>query len=419
MTLADAPQISFHAARCLRGERLRPTRFTVDSRGQVASIADRDQPVDSDQILDGVVVPAMANVHSHAFQRAMAGTAEWRAHAGDDFWSWREAMYRVAAQMDPERLYPLARALYEDMIAAGYSQVSEFHYLHQATRGDALPLEMADALIAAADSAGIRLTLLPVLYQRGGFDLPLSERQRDFALATDRWLALVDSLAGRESLSLKVGLAFHSLRAVELSVIASVLATRRAAAPVHLHISEQHAEVEQCRAALGATPIHALLDAVPVDRHWALIHATHASASELTRLAPTGAVVGLCPTTEANLGDGLFDLPTWRDLQGPIAIGSDSQISVDVAEELRWLEYGQRLRTHRRCVLATAQQPDVSLATISACAAGGWQVSGFGQALVPGGPADFLHLPSGASHWVYVSPCAAAPEVYVGGRRRA
>jgi formimidoylglutamate deiminase len=303
-------------------------------------------------------VPGIANLHSHAFQRAMAGLAERQTHPEDSFWTWRETMYRFASRFDPDTLHAVAAQLYVEMLEAGYTRVCEFHYLHHAPDGRAYadPAAMSQALIAAAHATGIRLTLLPVLYMSGGFDgRPLGERQRRFGHDVDAFLALLDRLRTQEGDMLRVGCALHSLRAVPADAMADVLAALPPRSPVHIHIAEQLGEVQDCLNLRGARPVEWLLGHAAVDAHWTLVHATHLNDAEVQGIARSGATVAICPTTEANLGDGLFPLRAYLDAGGAWGIGSDSQISVSPVEELRWLEYGQRLATHHRNI---AVRPD-------------------------------------------------------------
>jgi formimidoylglutamate deiminase len=296
-------------------------------------------------------VPGIANLHSHAFQRAMAGLAERQTNPEDSFWTWRETMYRFAARFDPDTLNAVAAQLYVEMLEAGYTSVCEFHYLHHAPDGRpyADPAAMSRALVAAARETGIRLTLLPVLYMSGGFDgRALGERQRRFGHEVDGFLALLDMLRAGEGDMLRVGCALHSLRAVPADAMRDVLAALPVASPIHIHIAEQLGEVQDCIALRGARPVEWLLANAAVDRHWTLVHATHLTGAEVQGIAGSGATVAICPTTEANLGDGLFPLRPYLDAGGRWGVGSDSQISVSPVEELRWLEYGQRLATHHR-----------------------------------------------------------------------
>ena len=307
-------------------------------------------------------VPGIANLHSHAFQRAMAGLAEHQTHPEDSFWTWREIMYRFAARMTPESTYAVAAQLYAEMLEAGYTHVCEFHYVHH--RPDGRPYEdpaaMSRALMAAARDTGIRMTLLPVLYMTGGFDgRALSARQQRFGHDVDGFLRLLDSLHPLQDESLRVGCAFHSLRAVPEAAMRQVLAALPAEAPVHIHIAEQVGEVQDCLALRNARPVEWLLREFAVDRRWTLVHATHLTGEETRGVAASGATVAICPTTEANLGDGLFPLRDYLQAGGRWGIGSDSHVSVSPVEELRWLEYGQRLVTRHRNIAVLPGSPRV------------------------------------------------------------
>ncbi|GAB2512307.1 formimidoylglutamate deiminase [Lysobacter humi (ex Lee et al. 2017)] len=302
---------------------------------------------------EGWKLPGVANLHSHAFQRAMAGLAERRTDPADSFWTWRETMYRFAARFEPDTLRAVAAQLYAEMLEAGYTSVCEFHYLHHAPDGGPYddPAAMSRALVDAARVTGIRLTLLPVLYMTGGFDgRALGERQRRFGHDVDAYLRLVDTLRAERGPLLQVGCALHSLRAVPEAAMRDVVDALPDDARIHVHIAEQVPEVEECIALRGARPVRWLLDRMPVDARWTLVHATHLDAGEVRDLAASRATVAICPTTEANLGDGLFPLREYLDAGGRWGIGSDSHVSVSPVEELRWLEYGQRLVTQRRCI---------------------------------------------------------------------
>jgi formimidoylglutamate deiminase len=328
-----------------------------------------------DASVDRWRIPGIANLHSHAFQRAMAGLAERQTDPEDSFWTWRETMYRFAARFDPDTLHAVAAQLYVEMLEAGYTTVCEFHYLHHAPDGSAYAdrAAMSRALMAAAHDTGIRLTLLPVLYMSGGFDgRPLGERQRRFGHDADGFLALLDTLRADESDAFRVGCALHSLRAVPAEAMRDVLAALPGHSPIHIHIAEQLGEVQDCLNVRGARPVEWLLDNARVDAQWTLVHATHLTEAEVRRIAGSGATVAICPTTEANLGDGLFPLRAYLDAGGAWGVGSDSQISVSPIEELRWLEYGQRLATHHRNIAVrpgSASVGDTLLSGISASAA--------------------------------------------------
>ncbi|MBV8665263.1 MAG: formimidoylglutamate deiminase [Burkholderiaceae bacterium] len=315
----------------------------------------------------GIVLPGMANLHSHAFQRAMAGLTEYRAKPTDSFWSWRTLMYAFAQKLTPETLKAVAVQLYIEMLKAGYTSVCEFHYLHHDAKGEpyAAPGEMSACLIAAAEEAGIGLTLLPVMYQYSGFGAkPPHEGQLRFINSPEWIIGLLQHLQKNhpQHAGLRYGVAPHSLRAVSANSLQELLTALRdfdAGAPIHIHIAEQVQEVEDCVAHCGARPVEWLLDHVDVNRHWCLVHATHMTEAETMALARSGAVAGICPTTEANLGDGIFDGVHYAQAGGHWGIGSDSHVSTSVREELRLYEYGQRLLHRRRNVLVGADNPSV------------------------------------------------------------
>jgi formimidoylglutamate deiminase len=351
----------------------------------------------SAQSLGRWVLPGMPNLHSHAFQRAMAGLAERRSRIDDSFWSWREVMYGFAAAISPESLQAIAAQLYVEMLKAGYTHVCEFHYLHHQSDGTpyAQPEAMSLALIEAAREAGIALTLLPVLYMSGGFDgRALAPRQCRFGNSVDSYLRLLQSLQPYENERLRVGIALHSLRAVPAEAMHEVLASQSTQqCPIHIHVAEQIGEVQDCLALRGARPVEWLLDNAAVDERWCLVHATHLTDAETTRLAGSGAVAGLCPTTEANLGDGLFPLADYLDAGGRLGIGSDSHISISPVEELRWLEYGQRLASRHRNIGARRPGASVGETLWRAALSGGAQAAGLpiGE-LREGARADLLVL---------------------------
>jgi len=349
----------------------------------------------------GPVIPGMCNVHSHAFQRAMAGLAEVRGHPTDDFWTWREEMYRLVARIEPGEHEAIARHLYIEMLKQGYTTVVEFHYLHNDRDGrrysDAA--EMAHRVVHAAHAAGIALTCLPVLYAHGGFGhRVLSPAQKRFASDAAFIVELVRSLAGFHlpDRLLRLGVAPHSARAVDaLALTELVDATTRLdpTMPIHMHVSEQTREVEECVAAHGVTPLAWVLDLVPVDPRWCMIHATHLTQLEARHLAGTGACIGVCPSTEANLGDGIFELAPWREAKAPWAIGGDSHVCVSPFEELRALETSQRLRYRVRNVAADETEPDVASNLWREAARGGARASGHpADELAPGRRADFVVL---------------------------
>ncbi|MBX3724714.1 MAG: formimidoylglutamate deiminase [Xanthomonadales bacterium] len=383
------------------------------------------------------LLPGLPNLHSHAFQRAMAGHAERQGDPADSFWTWREAMYRLAGRLEPESLHAIACQLFVEMLEAGHTWVCEFHYLHHQTDGTPYddPAAMSRALLRAAADTGIGITLLPVLYMTGGFDgRPLAGGQRRFGHDLESYLRLVESLRGLESDRVVVGMALHSLRAVPPHALAGCLDSGLAAGrPMHIHIAEQQGEVDQCLAARGARPVRWLLDHAPVDEHWCLVHATHMTSDETAALAATGATVALCPSTEANLGDGLFPLLDYRAAGGAWGIGTDSQVGVSPVEELRWLEYGQRLLHRRRNLVCDAARPSVG-ETLLAEALRGGRACGVGSApdamasgAGAGMPADLIALapdePALIGHdetglldaWLFASRRPAIDRVWAGG----
>ncbi|SIT43100.1 Formiminoglutamate deiminase [Paraburkholderia ribeironis] len=350
----------------------------------------------------GPLIPGMPNLHSHAFQRAMAGLTEYRAASGtgatDNFWSWRDLMYRFAARITPEGLASIAHWLYIEMLKAGYTSVCEFHYVHHTADGSryANQAELAQRVVEAASTSGIGMTMLPVLYQYSGFGARAPrDDQRRFINTPEGLLDLLGTLraARPENATLRYGVAPHSLRAVSQESLRTLLGGIDADTPVHIHIAEQTAEVDACVEMEGARPVQWLLDRFDVDSRWCLVHATHVDANETLALAKSGAVAGLCLTTEANLGDGIFPAQPYLDAQGRIGVGSDSHIAVDWRAELRLLEYGQRLMRRQRNVLASAQATHVADRLFSAALDGGAHATGRAVgALQPGHRADWLVL---------------------------
>ena len=375
---------------------------------------------------EGWRAPGIANLHSHAFQRAMAGMAERQTHPEDSFWTWRETMYRFAARFDPDTLHAVAAQLYVEMLEAGYTSVCEFHYLHHAPDGRpyADPSAMSQALIAAARDTGIRLTLLPVLYMTGGFDgRALGERQHRFGHDVDGYLRLFESLHAAQDDGLRVGCALHSLRAVPADAMRAVVAALPVDARLHVHIAEQLGEVQDCLALRGARPVEWLLANAAVDARWTLVHATHLTPDETRGIAASGATVAICPTTEANLGDGLFPLRAYLEAGGAWGIGSDSHISVSPVEELRWLEYGQRLATHHRNIAVRAGSTSVGETLLHDVDASRAQATGFDDvddhvlldaaapSLAGATDADV------ADRWIFSGNRNLVREVVVGGER--
>lgn len=347
--------------------------------------------------LDGPVLPSLVNAHSHAFQRAFAGLAEQRAKDSDDFWSWRERMYGVALRITPDQLRAIAAQLYTELLAGGYTQVCEFHYLHH--REDGQPydddLAMSWALAEAARDVGIGLTLLPVLYAHAGFaETGLRDTQRRFRTDAD-WVWRACQRINAAGLPLvSAGVALHSLRAAHPEDIRHLQQrVGTTSVPIQIHVAEQQQEVRDCLAATGQRPLAALAD-YGLDPRWQLVHATHSTRGEIDRIAASGAGVVICPGTEANLGDGLADLEGWLAAGVPMTVGSDSQVTRFWVEELRWLEYGQRLGQQRRNVAAwPGRQPSTAARLFDACLKGSAAAAGLGAwGLVPGARADFLVL---------------------------
>ncbi|MBD8724631.1 formimidoylglutamate deiminase [Oxalobacteraceae sp. CFBP 13708] len=342
------------------------------------------------------VLPGMVNLHSHAFQRALGGLTETGSEGPDSFWTWRDLMYRFAARITPEGIEAIAAQLFAECLRHGYTSVCEFHYLQRAVDGAsyARPAETAERVAAAAQLAGMGVTLLPVLYSHAGFGAqPLTPGQARFRTDVDDVLGIVESLAPLRGVQLEVGAAPHSLRAAGIDAIRALAAGLPPARPLHIHIAEQEAEVAQCIAHTGQRPVAYLLDRLAPDERWCLVHATHLDAVEITGLAASGAVAGLCPTTEANLGDGLFPLAPYIAAGGRFGIGSDSHVSQSPVEELRWLEYGQRLQHRQRNVAHVPAQRSVGDFLWQAALTGGAQATGRRVgALEAGRRADLLVL---------------------------
>ncbi|MCF8211250.1 MAG: formimidoylglutamate deiminase [Rhodoferax sp.] len=408
-----------------------------DANGQLIEVTAGSAMSADVPVAAGPVIPGMPNLHSHAFQRAFAGLTEYRGQEQDSFWSWRALMYQFAARIRPEQLQAIANWLYIEMLEAGYTAVCEFHYVHHDQDGSpyADDAALSLCLLSAARTAGIGLTLLPVLYQTSGFgNTPPMPGQRRFIRSTDSMLRLLEHLRPTcDAQGARLGLAPHSLRAVPPDSLREVLHGLQAqdpTAPVHIHIAEQTGEVDSCLAWSGQRPVEWLLNHAPVDAHWCLVHATHLSPAEIARAAATGAVAGLCPTTEANLGDGIFAMPAWQRAGGHWGLGSDSHACVNAAEELLMLEYSQRLHTGQRNVLATPEQPQVATAMTLAAVAGGAQASARPIAgLAVGQQADLVALdakhlalaglngPDKHSAHVFASHRSSAVQsVWVGGK---
>jgi len=363
----------------------RDVRISVDA-GVISSV-EADSDAQGAERLNGPVLPGMANVHSHAFQRAMAGLTDVRAAPHDDFWSWRELMYRFMERLTPEQAQAIATHLYIEMLQHGYTAVGEFHYVHH-------PAEMLDRHLAASRDTGIAITLLPSLYRWSGFDeKPLEPRQRRFASDVRSIIDTVARLRPSQSEDVKVGIAPHSLRAVDPASLKELIAGVDERTPIHIHAAEQTREVEECTLALGKRPVEWLLENAAVDGRWCLVHATHIQAAEAVALAASGAVAGLCPSTEADLGDGIFPLLAYRGASGRWGIGTDSHVSRDPAAELRLLEHVQRLVSRRRNINISSISAAVGTALWLEAAAGGAQALGRDMgAIAAGKRADLVVL---------------------------
>ncbi|WP_296679804.1 formimidoylglutamate deiminase [Novosphingobium sp.] len=347
----------------------------------------------------GWLIPGMPNVHSHAFQRAIAGRGEVRGSGEDSFWSWRQAMYRFVERLDPEAMLAIAAMAYAEMLEGGFTRVGEFHYLHNAPDGAryCAPAAMADALAQAARDTGLAMTLLPVFYAHSGFGAqpPLAEQAR-FVSSVDDYAMLHTACSGALAglADAVLGVAPHSLRAVSPAQLGA-LTDLAGSAPLHVHVAEQLREVEQCVEWSGQRPVEWLLDHAPVGPNWCLVHATHITAAESASLAASGAVAGLCPVTEANLGDGLFPAPDYFAAPGKWGVGSDSNVRIDLFEELRWLEYGQRLTLRRRNVAALCAGQSTGAALFEQAGQGGAQALGGAFGIAVGNPADCVSLDAG------------------------
>jgi len=382
------------------GQALLQTGWANDVRlgmadGKIASVEAGVSAQSGDE-RHAVIISGMPNLHSHAFQYGMAGLAERRGPSADSFWSWREIMYKFALTMSPEQAEAVALRLYVDMLEAGFTRVGEFHYLHHDRDGTpyANLSEMADRIVAAAKAAGIGLTLLPVFYAHSGFggSAP-NEGQRRFINDPDRFARLIEgckqALAGFDGAVL--GVAPHSLRAVtpdELSLVTKLLPET----PVHIHVAEQVKEVEDCVVWSGKRPVEWLLDNQDLSSRWCLIHATHMTDDETQRMAKAGAIAGLCPVTEANLGDGTFNATVFTAAGGKFGVGSDSNVLIGIGDELRQLEYSQRLLHRARNVLAENEGSTGRALFDGAVMGGNIAMGRAGDGLREGASADFVAL---------------------------
>jgi formimidoylglutamate deiminase len=410
----------------------RDVLITVEGRTITAVAADTPPPAGAER-LAGIAVPGMANVHSHAFQRAMAGLVERRGPEDDSFWTWREVMYRFLARMTPDDVEAVAAWLHVEMLEAGFTASGEFHYLHNDPSGAryADPAEMGARIAAAAQASGIGLALLSCFYAHGGCGgrAPKPGQAR-FLSDLDTYARLMEATA-RHIVALPgavLGIAPHSLRAVDAGELRA-LVERWTAGPVHIHAAEQTAEVEECVAWSGARPVQWLLDNMPVDGRWCLIHCTHMTPSESDALARSGAVAGLCPITEANLGDGIFEAPRFMEAGGRFGVGSDSNVRIALGEELRTLEYGQRLRDRKRNRLGPAGS-STGRHLFDAARRGGAPALGMNTGVIaPGYTADIIVLDEAhpvlagrtgddiLDSWVFGAGDGMVREVFAGGSR--
>ena len=404
---------------------------TVGDAGFIDSV----EPANRDGATSvGVLLPAAGNLHSHGFQRALAGLAEARGPAGsDDFWSWRDLMYRFLAELGPDEVEAIAARAQMEMLEAGFASVGEFHYLHHQADGTPYdqPAELTRRLLGAAAQTGIGFTHLPVLYMRGGLDgRPLAGGQRRFGCDPDGFARLYEACA--ESLvdcpaDFRLGVAPHSLRAVSPEGLE--FATRLAGdAPIHIHIAEQVAEVEAVESALGARPVQWLLDNAPVDERWCLVHATHVTDDECDAVAAAGSVVGICPVTEADLGDGIFDAVRFAGAGGRFGVGTDSNIRISLTEELRMLEYSQRLRDRRRVLLADQDRSCGRLLYERAAWAGAQALGRDAGRIAPGALADLVALDAESAllaglsgdrlldAWIFAGDDRAVTDIWAAGR---
>jgi formimidoylglutamate deiminase len=419
----------------------RDVRLSVAADGTIAKVEPGASPAPADERVHGVAIPGLSNVHSHAFQRALAGLAERRGGSSEDsFWTWREVMYAFLGRLTPDDVEAIASQLYVEMLLAGYTAVGEFHYLHHAPDGRPYddPAEMSWRILAAADSSGIGLTLLPCIYMTGDFGgAPMTDGQRRFRMDPSGAAALLGALAPRFGAAApggarRLALALHSLRAVPPAAIGEaieLLARLDPQATIHIHAAEQPREVDACVAWSGERPVEWLLHHADLSARWCLIHATHVTAQEVERLAASGAVAGLCPSTEGNLGDGVFPTRDYLAAGGRFAVGSDSHVSVSPVEELRWLEYDQRLLTGVRNVSSGFPYPSTGRTLFEAALAGGAQAMGVRSgALAPTRRADLVVLDpehpvlAGRSgdalldSWLFSGNRTPVKHVLVGGR---
>ena len=404
-------------------------RVTIDA-GRIAAVA-TGTAVQSGDERHAIALPGLANLHCHGFQRGMAGLSEFRGAPDDDFWSWREIMYRFLDRLTPDSIAAINALAFVEMMESGFTRVAEFHYLHNDADGHryADPAETAGSVVAAAEQSGIGLTLLPVFYARGDFGgAPPAPGQRRFLSDVDSFATLVEASRAKLPADAGFGIAPHSLRAVTAEELTAILPLADGG-PVHIHAAEQMREVEASVAWSGQRPVEWLLNHADVDARWCLIHATHLIDDECDRLAVSGAVAGLCPVTEANLGDGIFPADRYLAAGGMIGIGTDSNILIDAAGELRAIEYSQRLRDRRRALLGSEAVPSVGERLFSEALAGGARATDAGTGIAAGQPADLFtlsaHDPAFAGadsrtildRWIFAARSSAVDCVWRGGRK--
>jgi len=409
----------------------RDVRLTI-ANGRIAAVHTGVAATNADEC-HAIGVPGLPNLHSHGFQRGMAGLTEIRGASSDSFWTWRELMYRFVARMTPEDIEAITAQAYVEMLEAGFTRVGEFHYIHHDPSGAPYDdiAELGGRVAAAAQGSGIGLTLWPVFYAHAGFGGRAPDQgQRRFVSDVDRFVRLMKRMravvAGCDGTV--VGLAPHSLRAVTPDELAAILPLA-GAGPIHIHLAEQLKEVEDCIAWNGSRPVRWLLDHAPVDRHWCLVHATHMTDEETRAMAATGAVAGLCPVTEANLGDGIFNAPRFCGAGGAYGVGTDSNVLIGATDELRQLEYSQRLSLGARNVMATPLIASTGRALFDGALAGGAQALGIASGFAAGLGADIVSLDADSSAlagrsgdaildgWIFGSRRSPVDCVWTSGRK--
>jgi formimidoylglutamate deiminase len=411
---------------------------TLDSKGNIEQVSSEIPYSEGERV--GVLIPGIPNVHSHAHQRAMAGLGERAGQtadsAKDSFWTWRKVMYHYLERIQPEHLFHISAQLYLEMLKAGYTCVGEFQYLHHDINGRAYDnrAEMSLQCMSAAASVGLGFTALPVLYRHGGFgEADPIDGQRRFLNDSDEFVEIVNALqfASKSDANTSVGIAPHSLRAVSQPLLQDVIDSCGGnLAAIHLHIAEQTKEVDDCLAWSQQRPVEWLFNHFDVSSDWCLIHATHMTPEETLLMANSSCVAGICPTTEANLGDGFFNAIDYLKSNGRWAIGSDSHISIDPVEELRWFEYGQRLSTRSRNLLVSTDKVNTGQNLLAGALAGGAQACGrkIGH-IKPGYRADFIVLDDNhprlygrtqedlIDSWIFSGNTNLVNSVYVGGEK--